>query len=113
MEFVFLESAFVSFSVLEVLGTLAVEHPVVPVALVLAMSTLSVEHSPAGLDSISEIPFVPAAIRPPEGASSIAFSSLELSFINITLFPGPGIDSSSLFFVEFEFPHVVISSREV
>ena len=113
MELVLLEGTLVPLPILEVLRPLAVEHPVVPVALELPMAALTIEHSPTALHSVSELPFIPAAIRPPEGTFSVPFASLELPLVNIAFLARPGIDASSFLLVEPELSNIVVPSREV
>lgn len=102
MELVLLEGAFVPLSVLEVLGAFAVEHAVVPVAFVFPVSALAVQDAPATLDAVSELPFVPAAITPPESSAAIAFACLELALINVALLASPTVDSPPFFLIEPE-----------
>jgi hypothetical protein len=113
VELILLESPLVSLTVLEVLSALAVEHSIVPVSLVLAISTFSVQNTPSALHSISEITFIPATIAPPKSPPPITLSRFELSFVNVTLFSRPVINSSSFFLVEPELSQVVITRRKI
>jgi hypothetical protein len=113
VEFVLFEGAFVALAVLEVLGSFAVEHSVVPVSFVLLYSSFSVEDSPSTLHTISEVTFVPAAITPPKSSFSVSLSRFEFSLINIALFPSPSINTSSFFLIESEFTKIVVSCCEV
>jgi hypothetical protein len=113
MEFVLLEGALVALTVLEVLGALAVEHAVVPVALVLPVPAFPVQHSPTCLHAVPEISLIPAAVRPPEGPASISLAAFELSLVDVALLAGPGVYTSALFLVEAELSHVIVSSGKV
>lgn len=81
MELVLTECAFKSLTIFEVLGTLAVEHAVGPVALVLLLVILAIQDSEARLDSILEVTLISAAIAPPEDASAVSLASFELSLV--------------------------------
>lgn len=113
MEFVLLEGAFVALAVLEVLGAFTVEHAVVPVTFVLSVTSFSVEDSPSALHSISKISLIPAAIRPPEGSSTISFSRLKLPFIDIIFFASPSIHPSSFLLIKPKLANIVVSGCKV
>lgn len=81
MEFVLLERSLVFLTVLEELGPLSIEHSVVPRTFILFVAALSEKGSIAALDPVSELAFIPASIRPPEGSPAISFALHELSFI--------------------------------
>ena len=113
MELVILEGAFVPLSVLEVLRALAVEHAVVPVAFVFAVSALSVQDSPSALNAVSELAFVPAAIAPPESAAAVSLACLELSLVDVALLASPTVNAPSFLLIEPELSEVEVSSCEV
>lgn len=113
MELVLLEGAFVPFSVLEVLCSLAVEHAVVPVSLVLLIPALTVENSPATLNTVSELAFIPTSIAPPESTTAITLACLELALVNVAFLASPVVNAPSFLLIEAELAQVKISSRKV
>lgn len=113
MELVLLKGAFVPFAVLEVLCSLAVEHAVVPVPLVLSVPALTVKNAPTALNAVSELAFVPTSIAPPESTTTVTFASLELALVNVAFLASPVVNASALLLIEAELAQVKISSRKV
>ncbi len=113
MEFVLLEAALETFTILKVLGALALEHTVRPVTLILFLVVQPVENAPAGLYTIFEVTFIAAAIAPPKDTPSITFASLKLTLVDIGVFSRPFVKSSALLLIAFKLSNVIISTVKV
>ena len=102
MELVLLEHSFISLSILEILSTLAIKHPIMPITLVLLMPTLSEQHSPTTLHTVSELSLVPTSIAPPKSTLTVTLTRLELTLVHVALLTSPVVYTPTFFFVESE-----------
>lgn len=113
MELILLEGALVSLAILEVLRAFSIEHAVMPITFVFAISSLPVKNSPPTLNSVSKLALVPTSITPPESTTAVPLSSFELSLVDVALLPRPAVNSPSFFFIEPKLSDIEISSGEV
>jgi hypothetical protein len=113
MKLVLLEIAFIALAVVKVLNALTVKHAILPAPFILFGSGLTVEDTQTALDTILEIPFIPAAIRPPESPSAVSFARLELALIQIRLLTRPPIHTAALLLIKLELAHIIVPRGKV
>lgn len=113
MEFIFFEGTLVSLSILKILSSSSVEHPIMPVSFVLFMSTFSEKDTPSRLHTVSEITLVPTAIGPPKSTPAVSLSCFKLTLINIAFLSSPSVDSSTLFLIKPKLAYIVIAGSKV
>lgn len=113
VEFVLLEVALVSLTVVKILYSLAIEHSVLPYPFVLLLTAFSEQSAEAALHTILKLALVPASIGPPEGASSVSFARLKLTLIHVRLLTSPPVQAPAVLLIKPEITHIVIACGKV
>lgn len=113
MKPILLKGPLIPLAIIKKLYSLAIKHSIIPTSLILFMPTISKQQSLSTLYPILKISFIPTSISPIKCTSSISFTCLKLSLIEVIFFASPMIDTSTLFLIIFEFTQVVITCRKV
>ena len=113
VKFVVFEVSLESLSALKILDPVSFKHSIDPVALILFYFSFSIEGPKPCLPSFIKISFISASIFPPKSSPTMSPPILKFSLINVCLILSPTIHSSSILFILFELPDIVVPIQEV